>query len=429
MSNQPINPLSPTPYQSFDLVVLGGGIAGCCMAWESIRRNRRIALVDQPTPTTSSRVAAGLITPITGNRLASSWDFQSFFSSANLFYPYAQSNSQTTFWSPKPALRIFTTQEESELFERKWENIDESSRSEIQQYGITAKRLPPSYFNPINAPFGGFSMEPAARLDTNAFLNATHSYLHQRQSLFNAHIDLHSDVIATQEGFEFPSLKIQSQYLCLALGAAPCPTNLFPSLPLHPARGDILEILLPTPLNSLAQQSPTLPLDSVIHRDAWLVPLANNSFLLGATYDRHSLDPTTDSTAGLLARQELLNRINQWFTTPCSSPSNHTIDESSIRHHTIDESSIRNHTIDERSIRNHRAAVRPASYDRHPLIGPHPNNTNLLCFNGLGSKGSLMAPKLASILWDSILNRTPIPKNLHWNRRELKSSEPKSKPT
>lgn len=379
------------------------------MAWESIRRNRRVAMVDQPTPSTSSRVAAGLITPITGNRLASSWDFQSFFSSANLFYPYAQSNSHTTFWSPKPALRIFITQEESELFERKWEYIDESSLSEIQQCGITAKRLPPSYFNPINAPFGGFSMEPAARLDTDAFLNATHSYLHQRQSFFNAHINLHSDVIATQDGFEFPSLKIQSQYLCLALGAAPCPTNLFPSIPLHPARGDILEILLPTPLNSLAQYSPTPPLDSVIHRDAWLVPLANNSFLLGATYDRHSLDPTTDSTAGLLARRELLNRINRWFTTPCSSPSNHMIDESSIQYH--------------------RAAVRPASYDRHPLIGPHPNNTNLLCFNGLGSKGSLMAPKLASILWDSILNRTPIPKNLHWNRRELKSSEPKTKPT
>ena len=379
------------------------------MAWESIRRNRRVAMVDQPTPSTSSRVAAGLITPITGNRLASSWDFQSFFSSANLFYPYAQSNSHTTFWSPKPALRIFITQEESELFERKWENIDESSLSEIQQCGITAKRLPPSYFNPINAPFGGFSMEPAARLDTNAFLNATHSYLHQRQSFFNAHINLQSEVIATQDGFEFPSLKIQSQYLCLALGAAPCPTNLFPSIPLHPARGDILEILLPTPLNSLAQHSPTPPLDSVIHRDAWLVPLANNSFLLGATYDRHSLDPTTDSTAGLLARQELLNRINQWFTTPGSSLSNHMIDESSIQHH--------------------RAAVRPASYDRHPLIGPHPNNTNLLCFNGLGSKGSLMAPKLASILWDSILNRTPIPKNLHWNRRELKSSETKTKPT
>ena len=379
------------------------------MAWESIRRNRRVAMVDQPTPSTSSRVAAGLITPITGNRLASSWDFQSFFSSANLFYPYAQSNSHTTFWSPKPALRIFITQEESELFERKWEDIDESSLSEIQQCGITAKRLPPSYFNPINAPFGGFSMEPAARLDTNAFLNATHSYLHQRQSFFNAHINLQSEVIATQKGFEFPSLKIQSQYLCLALGAAPCPTNLFPSIPLHPARGDILEILLPTPLNSLAQHSPTPPLDSVIHRDAWLVPLANNSFLLGATYDRHSLDPTTDSTAGLLARQELLNRINQWFTTPGSSLSNHMIDESSIQHQ--------------------RAAVRPASYDRHPLIGPHPNNTNLLCFNGLGSKGSLMAPKLASILWDSILNRTPIPKNLHWNRRELKSSKPKTKPT
>jgi glycine/D-amino acid oxidase-like deaminating enzyme len=399
MSNQSINPTSPKPYQSFDLIVLGGGIAGCCMAWESIRRNRRVALVDQPNPSTSSRVAAGLITPITGNRLASSWDFQSFFSTANHFYPFAQSNSNATFWSAKPALRIFLDQNESELFERKWENI-ETSISSGQESGITAKRLPPNYFDPIHAPFGGFSMEPAARLDTEAFLDATHSYLHQRQSLFTSNIDLHSDVVTTQDGFELPSLKIQSQYLCLALGAAPCPPHLFPPIPLHPARGDILEILLPPLLNSLAPHSPTLPLDSVIHRDAWLVPLPKNSFLLGATYDRHTLDANTNSPAGMFAREELLNRVNQWF--PDRSPS----------------SSI--HPIDEKSIINHRAAIRPASYDRHPLIGPHLNSANLLCFNGLGSKGSLMAPKLASILWDWILNRTPIPKNLHWNRREQK---------
>ncbi|MFM2216662.1 MAG: Glycine oxidase [Planctomycetota bacterium] len=415
MSNQFINPTPPDPNESFDLIVLGGGIAGCCMAWESIRRNRRIALVDLPTPSTSSRVAAGLITPITGNRLASSWDFQPFFSSANHFYPYAQSNSDTSFWSTKPALRIFLSQEESELFARKWENTD-SSPGENQQHGITAKRLPPNYFAPIHAPFGGFSMEPAARLDTEAFLKATHSYLHQRQWLFTSHIDLNSDVIATQEGFELPSLKIQSKHLCLALGAAPCPTSLFPPLPLHPARGDILEILLPPSLNSPASLSPTLPLESVIHRDAWLVPLASNSFLLGATYDRHNLNATTDSTTGLFARQELLNRVNQWFPNPYPSPSIQPIEESSIINH---------YPIDEKSIINHRAAVRPASYDRHPLIGPHLNNPNLLCFNGLGSKGSLMAPKLASILWDWILNRTPIPKNLHWNRRIQKPTESK----
>ena len=64
-----------------------------------------------------------------------------------------------------------------------------------------------------------------------------------------------------------------------------------------------------------------------------------------------------------------------------------------------------------------RAAVRPASYDRHPLIGPHESHPNLYCMNGLGSKGTLMSPHLAEILLDS-MEGAAIPDSLLWTRRK-----------
>jgi succinate dehydrogenase/fumarate reductase flavoprotein subunit len=46
---------------SLDLMVVGGGLAGCAMVWQAIRRGLSVALVDQLSPESSSRVAAGLV--------------------------------------------------------------------------------------------------------------------------------------------------------------------------------------------------------------------------------------------------------------------------------------------------------------------------------------------------------------------------------
>jgi glycine/D-amino acid oxidase-like deaminating enzyme len=53
------------------------------------------------------------------------------------------------------------------------------------------------------------------------------------------------------------------------------------------------------------------------------------------------------------------------------------------------------------------AAVRPGLRDFRPAIGLHPE-LPLGYFNGLGSKGSLLAPRLAEQLTDRLIRGTPI---------------------
>jgi glycine/D-amino acid oxidase-like deaminating enzyme len=369
------------PPTTFDLVVVGGGIAGCAIAWEAIRRQRSIAMIDSPNPNSSSRVAAGLVTPITGNRLANSWEFDSLFPHADNLYQFAQSLSGQNFWTKKPALRIFITPEESERFHSKWTSTPHGT--------IQATHHNPDQFADLHAPWGGFSMQPAARLNTQCYLQATHDYLKNHQALFLQHLNLPTDLQPSPSGFCIPALKLEAKYACLALGTGALAHNWFPPLDLHPARGDILKII-PPPNSYLATT------DSVIHKDAWFVPLANGTALLGATYDRHATDTDPASPCGIQAKEQLIERFATWFPQTARSLYNPP------------------------EIIEQRAAVRPASYDRHPLIGPHPNHPNLICLNGLGSKGSLLAPKLAISLWDWLESQSPIPKSLLWNRRYSK---------
>ena len=55
-----------------------------------------------------------------------------------------------------------------------------------------------------------------------------------------------------------------------------------------------------------------------------------------------------------------------------------------------------------------KAGVRPTTKDRRPLIGKHPTLENMYIFNGLGSKGVMLAPFLSTQLIDSILTGSKI---------------------
>ena len=52
-----------------DYIVVGQGIAGSCLAYELLQRNKKIVLIDESWKDSACLVAAGVINPITGKRL------------------------------------------------------------------------------------------------------------------------------------------------------------------------------------------------------------------------------------------------------------------------------------------------------------------------------------------------------------------------
>ena len=56
----------------------------------------------------------------------------------------------------------------------------------------------------------------------------------------------------------------------------------------------------------------------------------------------------------------------------------------------------------------HRAALRPTVSDRRPYLGRHPEYASLAIFNGLGSKGVMLAPYFSQHLASHLLDGTPL---------------------
>lgn len=362
------------------LAIVGCGLAGAAVAWQAFRRGWNAIVVDRADSESCSRVAAGLVTPITGGRGAASWQWERFFPAAREFYRFVEQQTNTQFWSEQPALRVFQTPEEKELFAQRWGS--KPGTASCSGNAIPSVEMLGSSFPSMNAPYGACTMQPAARLSTIPYLDTTKSFLKSRAAFIERDLDCNRDIDAVGNKGK-PTIAGIDQRLdaiVLCQGFAARENRWFADLPLHPARGDILRLVTPA----------WFRINQVVHHSAWLAPNDDGSILLGATYDRKTLDGLVDNRPEVLqAKATLIDRFRRLLPPSQQEAPLDVID--------------------------HRAAVRPASYDRHPLLGVHRNSPNLFCLNGLGSKGSLMSPYLASVLLDHIAGQS-LPTELDWMR-------------
>ena len=367
-----------TPITTVDIIVIGGGLAGSTLAWQAHRMGLSVALIDRPSPRSCSRVAAGLVTPITGTRGAASWRWGEFYSAANSFYVHIESVTHRSFWRTEPAIHIYRNETEKKVYQERWiENNPATAREPI-----TVTSLDDVALSKLRMPHGACSFEPAARLNTVAYLDATREYFESINSYYAVDIQCDQDLdLQNSEHVRIHSLDLTGKRIALCQGFAARENALFSDLPLHPARGDILEI-----------ESPNVEFQSIVHGDAWVVPTRNNCFLVGATYDRFELNDNVESNnePATRFRTELMSRWEAMVGGSFAAGDHIVLDQ--------------------------RAAVRPASFDRHPLLGQHKSLPNVFCLNGMGSKGTLMAPRLAHLLLES-MQGNEIERSLNWRRR------------
>lgn len=385
------------------LLILGCGLAGSAMAWAAHRRGWSIALIDRVDLRSSSHVAAGLVTPITGTRSAATWRWDSFYEVACHHYTSAERDTNGSFWRSHPALRLFHSEDERKRTLERWHRpVSPDDAPWTPRITLCSSEE----LNGFHAPYGGCWMEPAARLHTGDYLAKTREYFQARKEFINADIDVDSQLPIPSHPatpsleLQLPSGPLVADAVVFCQGFEAKRNGWFSSLPLHPARGDILTLSLESEEESSAFSHPLSSSDlpsicrtHVVHSEVWMVPADRQHVLVGATYDRQHLHGRIDEEGpAKVSRQILLERVHRLLPAV---------------------------KTERWSVANHQAAVRPASYDRHPLIGRHAAVRNAYVFNGLGSKGTLMAPQLADQLCNAIQDGGPIDAALEWNRRIL----------
>jgi len=329
-------------------LIVGQGIAGTTLAWQLHNAGRDFVILDADEEFTASKVAAGLVTPWTGRRMTRSDDFDESWRIALSFYREIEERLSVSLFEESSAVRLFLSKNEA------------SSAEQTTSGGLAAIEPWNGRIEKGGRSFEGCRMSPAGRLDVRKYLQASADFFREQNKWYRHRLDVPTGLIVDENGVAVFELDLSADRAIFCTGASK--SWLFPDVPNNPAKGEILNVTV-----AGYQRSET------VHHSIWLVPENDGSITAGATYDWENIDcePTAQG------RREILNAMRRF----------------------IDGEILPN---------EHCAAVRPTMKDYQPVIGRHPDSPRVFIFNGLGSRGVLRAPRVASQLVSLILNDRPV---------------------
>jgi glycine oxidase len=142
--------------------IVGQGLAGTCLAWALWNRGARFVLRDRGSGG-SSRVAAGMVNPVTGKNFEPSWRIAEFLPDALEFYAEVEQRIGRKIWHPFPVLRLASS-------EKEWRKI---------QSKLADPLVAPWVLGEVAAPegwFGAVELRGGGRLDTRAFMDGSRGF-------------------------------------------------------------------------------------------------------------------------------------------------------------------------------------------------------------------------------------------------------------
>ncbi|NOY66382.1 MAG: FAD-dependent oxidoreductase [Gammaproteobacteria bacterium] len=348
----------------WDMIILGQGLAGSLLAWNLNQHGKRVLIIDQASEKSASRIAAGLVNPVTGKRFVKLPDAEAFLAAATSEYAQLKNTFNTPFFHPKKMTRLFQSEENLLTYSKR---LSDPAYHDYLGEKFDARTDP---F--IKTPLGGFTQQQTGYLDIPKLLDTLRDYFIKKNSYMKDDID-YSQIKIHNQTVTINNQNTRQLIFCEGYKATSNPW--FQWLPFKLAKGEIL---------TLASKK-TLP-ENIINFGNWLLPVNSHTCRFGATYQWHDLDekPTDD------ARKTLLQNANSLFKSDMSF-----------------------------SLIEQQAGIRPCTNDTQPYIGKHPQHPYFGFFNGFGSKGSMLIPFYARQFCENILENKPLDKKSdlkrYWN--------------
>ena len=330
------------------ILIIGQGLAGTALAWQLWEREVPFVVVDRDEAVTSSKVAAGLLTPITGMRLTVSWRYTMFYRVALGFYRACGQRLKRRFLFPRGYVRLLKN--EAEI--AKWHK----RRRDPDMQPFLHPQTPVLDAGVIHDPQNGFQQRHAAWLDTTAYLQASRDFFASIEAWTQADVQP-ADVQYDTAGIEWKGQRFS--HVIWAQGWSAEKHPLFNWVPFQSARGTILTV-----------EADLRGEQRILNRGCWLLPRADGSLRAGSTYEWKFDDPSTPDPEQVAL---LENNLRSLLKVPATITATQT-------------------------------AVRPIIKNQQALMGTHPAHPRVAFLNGLGSKGSLRSPWLARHLVEHLLD-------------------------
>ena len=327
---------TPMEEPIFEFLVLGQGLAGSVLAITLLQKNIPCMVVADTAIESASEKAVGLVNPVTGRRMALSWNYSTVFPLAFQFYASAfqtlspGSPAGSSFLQPFAISKALHTPEEMNFITGKsaWPGY-ESVFSVSAANGL----LPDVFERTV----GWCTTQLGARLDVPLFLAKTQAFLKAR-GLFSNQTFEKEKLVLKAGLWHYGALRAKRVVSCLGLK---CP---WVGHGLWPVKGQVFALGGMPHLAGHVQRT-----------DKFFVPAEGGLVLAGSTYERGFAHLQT-TEAGF---EEIVANVKPEI-------------KMGLRIH------------------DSWAGVRPTTPDRRPIIKEI--EPGLFALNGLGSKGVTMAP-------------------------------------
>lgn len=341
-----------------DYIIVGCGLSGIAFAETALASGKSIVVFEDDSQN-SSTVAGGLYNPVILKRFSKLQHAQQQLDGLQSFYDRLESKLQTTVNFKTPILRkFFSIEEQNDWFAAS----DKPGLSEFLSTQLITQKYPG-----IDSPFDYGQVMQTGWVDTGLLLQSYRNYLKAHQMFVAESFDCNA-VIYQNDGIVYKN--IQARHLVFAQGFGIKSNSYFNNLPLNGTKGELLII-----------KAAELQLDTIIKGNVFIVPLGNDLFKVGATYEWE--DKTNSPTEK--GKQELVEKLAEILNC-------------------------------DYEVVSHQAGIRPTVKDRKPLIGTHPEFKRMHLLNGLGTRGVMLAPYAAQILFDHIESGKAIDRELDIQR-------------
>ncbi len=342
-----------------DYLIIGQGISGTWLSYYLQKGKRSFLVIDNNFPNSPSRIAAGIINPVTGRRHVTVWMAEEILPFAwdaykeigNKLGIKAISQKNIIDFFPSPQMRL------------SFLNRIEEDNTHVNNYPEQ------NHFTPLfNYEFGCGEINPVYVAHLETLLPAWRLQLKLNNQVLNEEFEI-KDLKVSRGKIQYKDINASAIIFCDGNRSADNPY--FKQLPFAPNKGEALLI-----------EIPDLPQDKIYKKGMLLAPLQSLPrqgggmgalWWVGSNYAWEFDDP--DPTKDFREKTEQL--LKEWLKMPFK-------------------------------IMDHLSGIRPATLERRPFVGLHPLHPNIGLLNGMGTKGCSLAPFFANQLVNHLLHNKPI---------------------
>jgi glycine/D-amino acid oxidase-like deaminating enzyme len=334
-----------------EFLIIGQGLCGTWLSYWLKEMGRSVLVLDEYKEDSPSRVAAGIINPVTGRRHVSTWK-------ADILMPFAK--EQYKVMGTKLGTKSISEKTLIDFFPSPQMRLSFLKRVEEKGEYVSLPSDEDQFRQEFNYDLGFGKIFPTYTAHLEELLPAWRRHLLSEGELVEDHFD-RSALKMEEGGISYKSIEASSIIFCDGPSGVEDPW--FRNLPYAVNKGEMLLL-----------QIPDLDADHLYKRSVSLVPLAEKGlWWVGSNYG-WELEPVRITEA---FRSQTETLLKSWL-----KPSFKVID--------------------------HKISLRPANIERRPFVGKHPLHPSIAILNGMGSKGTSLAPWYAKQLAEHLVSGKPI---------------------